>query len=80
MQLVSLRNQNVHIDGASISLKAYETIRTAYYYKYALPEFARLAEASGLRVEHVWIDEQRLCSVQYLEWQGMSCALSGQAQ
>ena len=67
MQLVSLRDQDVCIDGAGISLRAYETIQTAYYYQYALPDFARLAKASGVEVRSVWMDEQRLFSVQYLE-------------
>jgi L-histidine Nalpha-methyltransferase len=66
MQLVSLRDQEVYIDGLSIFLREYETIQTAHYYQHTLPDFARLAEASGLRVEHVWMDERECFSVHYV--------------
>lgn len=70
LQLVSLRSQNIRIGGDAISLGAYETIRTARYFQYSPREFARLAESAGLQIEQVWMDEQRLCSVQYLEPNG----------
>jgi len=67
MQVVSLRDQTVSIGGLCISLKAYETIQTARYYRNGLPGLARLAEASGLRVKRVWFHEQGRFTVQYLE-------------
>ena len=67
MQLVSLRDQAVSIGGLRITLKAYETIRTARYYQNLLPGFSRLAEASGLRVKRAWFHAQGHFTVQYLE-------------
>jgi uncharacterized SAM-dependent methyltransferase len=65
MQLVSLRDQKVCLDGLSISFREYETIQTARYYLHK-PDFAPLAAASGLRGERVWMDD-RNHSIQYLE-------------
>ena len=65
-QLVSLRDQAVSIGGLRITLKAYETIRTARYSQNLLPGFSRLAEASGLRVKRGWFHAQGF-TVQYLE-------------
>ena len=66
MQLVSLRDQKVCLDGLSISFTEYETIQTARYYLHE-PDLARLAAASGLRVERIWMDERETFSIQYLE-------------
>lgn len=66
MQLVSLRDQKVCLDGLSISFREYETIQTARYYLHK-PDFAPLAAASGLRVERVWMDDRETFSIQYLE-------------
>jgi hypothetical protein len=57
MQLVSLRDQKVCLDGLSISFTEYEIIQTARYYLQK-PDFARLAAASELRVERVWMDDR----------------------
>jgi len=67
MQLVSLRDQEVGIDGLSIFLREYETIQTAHYYQHTLEDVARMAEASGLRIEHVWMDERECFSVHYVQ-------------
>lgn len=67
LQLVSLRDQRVCIGGTEVSLRAYETIRTAQYYQYTLERFARLANAAKVQVQRVWMDEARLFSLQYLK-------------
>lgn len=66
MHLVSLANQWVQLDGCEIPFSVGETIWTESSYKYTPDEFARLAEAAGFEVTQVWMDEQRLFSVQFL--------------
>jgi len=66
MHLMSLRPQTVHLGGAEIAFEEEETILTECSYKYGLDEFARLAQSAGLAVRHVWTDEARRFSVQYL--------------
>jgi len=63
---ISLRDQKVCLDGLSVSFREYETIQTARYYLQK-PDFARLAAASELRVERVWMDDRETFSIQYLE-------------
>ena len=65
MQLVSLEDQKVNIDGRAIALRQGESILTEYSHKYTTSEFAAIAEEAGLRVEQVWTDDRRLFSVQY---------------
>ncbi len=67
MHLVSLRAQAVHLNDVAIDFAADDTIHTEYSYKYALPEFAALAESAGFQVRQVWTDPQEWFSVQYLE-------------
>lgn len=67
MHLVSQRLQDVGIGGRTIHFEAGETIHTESSYKYTLPRFAALAERAGFKVASVWLDEQSLFSVQYLE-------------
>lgn len=64
MHLVSRIDQRVVIDGHAFDFAADEAIRTECAYKYGIEQFADVAE--GFRVEHVWTDEQRRFSVQYL--------------
>lgn len=66
MHVVSLAAQEVAIGGEGISFREGETIFTESSYKYTLDEFASLAAAGGWKVEHIWTDERRLFSVQYL--------------
>ena len=66
MHLISLKDQMVHLDNAVIRFAKGESIWTESSYKYNLDEFAQMAAAAGLRVEHVWLDDQRWFSVQYL--------------
>ena len=66
MQLVSKRDQTVHIGDQTIEFHAGEPIRTEYSHKYTLEQFAGMARAAGLAVRKVWTDHARLFSVQYL--------------
>jgi L-histidine N-alpha-methyltransferase len=50
----------------SFSIGKDEAILTEYSHKYTLEGFAAMAEATGFRVERVWMDAERLFSVQYL--------------
>ena len=66
MHLVSLRDQTIRLDNATISFARGESIWTESSYKYNLEEFERLAAAAGFKVEHVWTDARKWFSVQYL--------------
>ncbi len=66
MHLVSLRAQTVTVGRECIVFRAGERIHTESSYKYALGEFARLADLAGLTVRQVWTDAAQLFSVQYL--------------
>ena len=66
MQLLSARDQTVHIDEHRFDFSAGEVLRTEYSHKYSLAQFAGLAAAAGLAVRQVWSDRDRLFSVQYL--------------
>lgn len=66
MHLVSLVDQEVCIGDVRVSFKVGESIWTESSYKYTPDEFAMLAAEAGFRAERVWVDEQKLFSVQYL--------------
>jgi dimethylhistidine N-methyltransferase len=66
MHLVSLRDQTLQIGQEDISFRRGESIWTESSYKYALGEFACLADGAGFTVERVWTDSRALFSVQYL--------------
>ena len=67
MHLESLAEQTVTVAGQSYDFAAGETIHTESSHKYTEPQFAQLAAAAGMRVRHVWKDDDGLFSVQYLE-------------
>jgi len=66
MHLISLARQVVKLNGSIISLGNYETILTEYSYKYTLESFAELVK-DIYEVEKVWVDENKLFSVQFLK-------------
>ena len=66
MHLVSLRDQTVRLDNATIPFAKGESIWTENSYKFSLDEFEQLAAAAGFKVEQVWTDAQQWFSVQYL--------------
>lgn len=70
MHLVSLEDQSVHLGDRTIRFAAGETICTEYSYKYDPAEFRALAARVGFAVDHVWTDDERLYSVQYLSVRG----------
>lgn len=70
MHLESERAQVVNVAGRPFHFAAGETILTEYSYKYQLERFAALAQSVGWNVQQVWLDDEALFSVQYLEWTG----------
>ncbi len=65
VRLVSSRDQTVRNGDEEIPIAAGESILTEYSHKYTLEGFAAMADAAGFSVEKVWIDAERLFSVQY---------------
>lgn len=66
MHLVSLEDQAVNVCGEKFEFFEGETIRTEVSYKYTVESFSELAERSGFEVRKVWVDSNKMFSVQYL--------------
>jgi dimethylhistidine N-methyltransferase len=66
MALVSDCDQDVVIGERRFEFAAGEEILTEYSHKYTLESFAEIARSAGLSVTRVWMDEERLFSIQYL--------------
>jgi dimethylhistidine N-methyltransferase len=66
IRLVSQQDQEFTLGGESFSIARDEAILTEYSHKYTLEGFAAMAETAGFGVERVWMDAERLFSVQYL--------------
>jgi len=66
LRLVSETDQQFRLGGESFRIDKDEAILTEYSHKYTLESFAAMAEAAGFRVARVWMDAERLFSVQYL--------------
>jgi dimethylhistidine N-methyltransferase len=66
MRLVSLRPQVVRLANREFFFGKDEYITTEYSYKYSLPRFTKLARSAGFEVLNVWVDSNKLFSVQYL--------------
>jgi L-histidine N-alpha-methyltransferase len=66
IRLVSERDQQFRLGGELFSIGKDEAILTEYSHKYTLEGFAAMAATAGFRVERVWMDAERLFSVQYL--------------
>lgn len=64
--IVSRREQDVHIGGRTFHFAAGEAMRVELSCKYTLDGFARFAARIGLRVADVWTDPARQFSVQWL--------------
>ena len=67
IRLISEQHQEVMVGNTSFSIDEDEAILTEYSHKYTLDGFAAMAKAAGFTVERVWMDAERLFSVQYLE-------------
>jgi L-histidine N-alpha-methyltransferase len=66
IRLVSEQDQEFTLGQESFSIEKDEAILTEYSHKYTLDGFAAMAREAGFRVERVWMDAERLFSVQYL--------------
>jgi dimethylhistidine N-methyltransferase len=66
IRLLSVADQSVRIKGRRFRFAAGEAILTEYSHKYELAEFRDLAATAGFTVEQVWLDENRLFSIQFL--------------
>lgn len=67
VRLVSDQDQEVTVGDTAFSIDKDEAILTEYSHKYTLESFAAMAAEAGFRVARVWMDAERLFSVQYLE-------------
>jgi dimethylhistidine N-methyltransferase len=65
MYLISHENQVVNIDDEVITLGKDENILTEYSYKYSLRDFNKLVDGI-YNIEKIWVDDNRLFSVQFL--------------
>ena len=66
MELVSLKDQVVHLENIEIPFRAGETLRTENSYKYTIAEFQALAAKAGFQSKQTWTDPQQLFSLHYL--------------
>ncbi|RDX37494.1 L-histidine N(alpha)-methyltransferase [Kangiella sp. HD9-110m-PIT-SAG07] len=67
MYLKSLKSGAYDVLGEKVSFEKDELIHTEHSYKYTVDGISRLANASGFTLEHSWLDEQELFSVNYLQ-------------
>jgi dimethylhistidine N-methyltransferase len=65
LELVSQKDQAFSIGSESFDIADGETILTEYSHKYTLEGFAKMARDAGFNVENVWMDPDKLFSVQY---------------
>lgn len=65
MYLDSIRDQSAEVAGKTFQFVEGDTICTEHSYKYTLDGFADLAKTAGFKVKKVWMDAERLFSVQY---------------
>ena len=66
MYLVSKFDQTVHVEGEEIHFVKGERIRTEYSHKYPLDSFSKMSANAGFVTDHIWTDDEKLFSVQYL--------------
>lgn len=66
MHLVSLAKQTVQLGDAILAFEEGETICTEHSHKYTPEGFAEIAEGAAFDVERLWMDPDRLFSVQAL--------------
>ncbi len=65
MRLVSEREQTVNVGDRAFDFEKGEAILTEYSHKYTLEGFAAMAGVAGFSVKQVWLDPDKLFSVQY---------------
>jgi L-histidine N-alpha-methyltransferase len=66
IKLVSQSDQTFAVGDNAFNIAHGEAILTEYSHKYTLDGFASMAEEAGFKVMKVWVDAERLFSVQYL--------------
>ncbi|WP_223669152.1 L-histidine N(alpha)-methyltransferase [Kangiella shandongensis] len=66
MYLRSLIQQDYNILGHKVTFAEGELIHTEHSYKYTLDGIAEMAESAGFYLEHSWLDDNQLFSVNYL--------------
>ena len=64
MHLQSIKNQTIRIDKQEFNFAKNETIHTENSYKYTIEEFQTIAQQAGFTFEQVWMDQDKLFSVQ----------------
>jgi len=64
--LVSQRTQKVRVGRGQVAFGEGEAIRVEISCKYSMEDFAAVAGKAGLEVLRVWVDPERMFSVQYL--------------
>ncbi|MFU8803318.1 MAG: L-histidine N(alpha)-methyltransferase [Bradymonadaceae bacterium] len=67
MRLVSVRPQEVVLDGTSHVFEEGDHIVTQRSHKYSIIEFTALAKAAGWRCSKLWTDEENLFGIWYLQ-------------
>lgn len=65
VELVSQEDQTFELGDTEFDIADGETILTEYSHKYTLESFAGMAEEAGFEVAKVWMDTDKLFSVQY---------------
>ena len=65
MYLDSVKDQSADVGGSTIEFAKGESINTEHSHKYTLEGFAAMAKAAGFKVEKVWMDADKMFSVQY---------------
>jgi len=66
INLVSLREQEIRLDGRAFAFASGERLHSEYSYKYTIDGFQRLARLAGYQPEAVWTDPRNYFSVHYL--------------
>jgi dimethylhistidine N-methyltransferase len=66
IHLVSLKDQDVHVNGSRFRFAKEEMMHTENSYKFEVGVFQELAVSAGFRPERVWTDTRGLFSVHYL--------------
>ncbi|MEX1369046.1 MAG: L-histidine N(alpha)-methyltransferase [Nannocystaceae bacterium] len=67
MHLISALEQVVTLAGRRFSFAKGETIRTEYSHKYSIDGFRQLAATAGFGGQRVWLDDDELFAVHYLQ-------------
>ncbi|GAA4365282.1 L-histidine N(alpha)-methyltransferase [Kangiella marina] len=67
MYLKSTEPQEYRVLGELITFEQGELIHTEHSYKYTIDGIRQLANSSGFTLEHSWLDENELFSVNYLQ-------------